>query len=47
LAFDNADKKAVSGTPDVTALVEGDIVSVDIDQIAAGAADLSLILICK
>jgi len=47
LAFDDADKKAESGTPDVTDLVEGDIVSVDIDQIAVGAEDLSVILICR
>jgi hypothetical protein len=47
LAFDDGDKKAESGAPDVTALVEGDIVSIDVDQIATGAADLSAIIICK
>ncbi len=46
LAFDDTDKKAVSGTPDITALAEGDIMSMDIDQIATGAADLSVIIIC-
>jgi len=47
LAFDDADKKAESGTLDVTDIVEGDIVSIDIDQIAVGAEDLSVILICR
>ncbi len=47
LAYDDADKKAESGTPDVTSLAEGDIVSIDIDQVAAGAADLSVIIICR
>jgi len=47
LAFDDTDKKAESGTPEVTDLVEGDIVSMDIDQIAVGVEDLSVILICR
>jgi hypothetical protein len=47
LAYDDADKKAESGTPEVTDLAEGDVVSIDIDQIATGAADLSVIIICR
>ena len=47
LAFDDADKKVESGTPEVTDLLEEDIVSIDIDQIATGAEDLSVILICR
>ncbi|MBI5789276.1 MAG: hypothetical protein HZA78_10520 [Candidatus Schekmanbacteria bacterium] len=47
LAYNDADKKAESGLPDVTALTEGDIVSIDIDSIADGAADLAVILICR
>ncbi len=47
LAYNDGNKKAVSGTPDVTSLAEGDIVSMDIDQIATGAADLSIIIICR
>ena len=47
LQWDDADKKAESGTPEVASLSEGDIVSLDVDQIAAGAEDLSVILICR
>ncbi len=47
LAFDDSDKKVVSGTPGVVELIEGDIITIDIDQIATGAADLSVILICR
>ena len=47
LAYDDADRRAVSGAPDVSDLAEGDIVSVDVDQVAVGAADLSVIVICR
>jgi hypothetical protein len=47
LAYNDADKKAVSGAPEVTGLVEGDIITIDIDQTATGAADLTVILICR
>lgn len=47
LAYDDADKKAESGTLGITTLSEGDLVKVDIDQIATGAENLSIILICE
>ncbi len=47
LAFDDQDKKAGSGAPDITNLAEGDVLAVDVDQIAAGAADLDVIIICR
>lgn len=42
LAYDDANGWAVSGTPDVTDFVEGDIITFDIDQIATGATNLSI-----
>lgn len=45
--YNDPDKKAVSGIPDITGLAEGDIITVDIDQVASGAADLSLVLVCR
>jgi hypothetical protein len=41
-------KKADSGTPDVTALAEGDKVTVDIDQIGStiAGADLTVEVVC-
>lgn len=40
LAWNDADHLAVSGTPDVTAFIEGDLISVDIDSVATGAVTL-------
>lgn len=45
LAWDDPDKKAVTVAPDVSTGVEGDIMAVDIDQIATGAGDLVIVLI--
>jgi hypothetical protein len=36
--------QANSGTPDVTSLAETDVLSVDVDQVATGAADLTVIV---
>jgi hypothetical protein len=47
LAYDDGDKKAVTVAPDVTALADGDILSIDFDQIAPGAEDFTIILICR
>jgi len=47
LAYTDADKVAASGPPDITDLAEGDVVSLDIDQVATGASDLSAVLICR
>ncbi len=46
LTYDDIDKKAVSGAPDITDLSEGDVITIDADQAATGAVDLSVILIC-
>jgi hypothetical protein len=43
LAYDDANGWA-KGTPDVTALVEGDILTIDIDQIATGAVSLVVVI---
>jgi len=43
LAWDDANGWAISGAPDVTTFVAGDIITIDIDQIATGAADLIVI----
>lgn len=47
LLFSDADKVAKSGTPDVTAFVENDVFSIDIDQIATGAEDLTVVLVIR
>ena len=44
LAYDDADGVATSGTPDVVTLVAGDILTIDIDQIATGAESLSVLV---
>lgn len=44
LAYDDADQVAKSGVPDVTALVENDVLSVDIDQVGTDAEDLTVIV---
>lgn len=44
LAFDDANAVAKSGTPDVVDLVEGDVLTCDIDAIAVGAEGLSVIV---
>ena len=41
LAYDDADDVA-SGTPDVTSYEAGDVITVDIDQVATGASGLSV-----
>jgi len=43
LAYNEANGWAISGTPDVTTFVAGDVITIDIDQIATGAADLSVV----
>ena len=40
----NTDVYAISGVPDVVDLVIGDVLTLDIDQIATGAADLRIAL---
>ena len=42
LAHDDADSVAVSGTPEVTEVSQGDKLSIDIDAIATGARGLSV-----
>ena len=44
LAYDDVDKVAASGTPSVTDLTVGDILTLDIDQVATGAEGLSFIV---
>lgn len=44
LAYDDADQVAKSGAPDITALVENDVLSIDIDQVGTGAEDLTVIV---
>lgn len=41
LAWNDANGWAKSGTPDITTFVEGDIITIDIDQIATGAEGLN------
>lgn len=45
LAFDDADGIAKSGTPDVTGLVELDVLTIDIDQVATGAGSISVVVV--
>jgi len=44
LAYDDADQVAKSGAPDTTALVENDVLSIDIDQVGTDAEDLTVIV---
>lgn len=44
LAYNDANGWAYSGAPDVVSFVEGDILIIDIDQIATGAEGLTLVL---
>jgi hypothetical protein len=44
LDWDDADQVAKSATPDITALVEYDVLTVDVDQIATGAKDLTVMV---
>lgn len=44
LAYDDVDGVATSGSPDVVTLVAGDILTLDIDQIATGAGNLSVLV---
>lgn len=43
LSNSDPDNWAVSGTPDITSFVEGDVISIDIDQIATGAKNLLIV----
>ncbi len=43
LAYNDTNKWAISGLPDFTTFVEGDVLSVHIDQVATGAADLVVV----
>ena len=45
LAFNDADGIAKSGTPDVTGLVELDVLAIDIDQVATGAGSISVVVV--
>jgi hypothetical protein len=44
LAWNDVDKVAKSGTPDITAVAEYDVLSIDIDQIGDTAEDLTVIV---
>jgi len=44
LAWNDANQVAKSGTPNLTAVVENDVLSIDIDQVATGAEDLTVII---
>jgi len=44
LAHDDIDNVAKSGVPDVGTAVEGDVLSVDIDQIATGVENLTVVI---
>jgi len=44
LAHDDPDNVAKSGVPDITTAVEGEVLSVDIDQIATGAGNLTVVI---
>jgi len=45
LAYNDADQVAVSGTPEVTTVAAGDVLTWDIDQIGTGAEDLTVVVI--
>ncbi len=44
LAYDDADQVAKSGAPDVTDVVENDVLTIDIDQAATDASDLTVVI---
>jgi hypothetical protein len=44
LAYNDADGIAESGTPDIITLTKGDLLLVHIDQVAPGAADLTVVV---
>lgn len=44
LAYNDADKVAKSGVPDIVDLVEGDVLTCDIDAIAVGSEGLSVVV---
>ncbi len=44
LAYNDADSVAKSGTPDITSIAENDVLTIDIDAIAVGAANLCVVL---
>jgi hypothetical protein len=44
LAWNDADQVARSGVPDIAAVAENDVLSIDIDQIATGAKDLTVVV---
>ena len=43
LAHNDSDNWAISGTPEVTTFTEGDVISIDIDQIATGAKNMLIV----
>lgn len=43
LAHDDSNNWAISGTPEVTTFTEGDVISIDIDQIATGAKNMLIV----
>ena len=43
LAYDDANNWAFSGLPEFTEFIEGDVLSIDIDQIATSASDLVIV----
>lgn len=43
LAHDDSNNWAISGTPEVTTFTEGDVISIDIDQIAPGAKNMLIV----
>lgn len=45
LAYDDADQVATATDPDVTSLASGDVVTLDIDQVATGAEDLTVVML--
>jgi hypothetical protein len=44
LAWNDANQVAKSGVPDTTAVVENDVLSIDIDQVATDAKDLTVVI---
>lgn len=47
LAYDDADGVAKSGDPEVTVLAENDVLTVDIDQAATGAENLTVVVVIE
>ena len=44
LAYNDADHVAVSGAPELTSLVTGDVLTMDIDQVAVGSSGLTVVV---